>query len=183
MCQRRLMVTAVQLRICPGRPPPFGQEPGNAPPSSRLVPACQPDMPSIQALMWTEAVECRAQCPRYSRACRPAAAYLHETQRLAPRSVTGQPAERRWPAQSRYRLQGDPACALIVAWNLLLADMRTDLRAALRVGDATWQARPRLGRCPWRSSNARTTRVRTPVLAASARCVTGEVLANHMRAA
>jgi len=34
---------------------------------------------------------------------------------------------------------GDPACDLIVAWNLLSADTRKVLRAALSVDDATWE--------------------------------------------
>lgn len=33
---------------------------------------------------------------------------------------------------------GDPACDLMVAWNLLSADIREDFRAALPVDDATW---------------------------------------------
>ena len=33
---------------------------------------------------------------------------------------------------------GDPACDLIVAWNLLPADTRDAFRAALPVDDATW---------------------------------------------
>jgi len=34
---------------------------------------------------------------------------------------------------------GDPACDLIVAWNLLPAETRNVFRAALRVDDATWE--------------------------------------------
>jgi aminoglycoside phosphotransferase (APT) family kinase protein len=33
---------------------------------------------------------------------------------------------------------GDPACDLIVAWNLLPVGARDDFRAALEVDDATW---------------------------------------------
>jgi len=42
---------------------------------------------------------------------------------------------------------GDPACDLMVAWNLLSAETRDVFRAALTVDDATW-ARGRAGRCP-----------------------------------
>jgi aminoglycoside phosphotransferase (APT) family kinase protein len=73
---------------------------------------------------------------------------------------------------------GDPACDLIVAWNLLPAGTRNLFRAALRVNDATWER----GR-GWALSIAliqlpyyhRT----NPVLAANARHVIGEVLADH----
>jgi aminoglycoside phosphotransferase (APT) family kinase protein len=76
---------------------------------------------------------------------------------------------------------GDPACDLIVAWNLLPAGTRNLFRAALRVNDATWER----GR-GWALSIAliqlpyyhRT----NPVLAANARHVIGEVLADHQRA-
>ncbi len=34
---------------------------------------------------------------------------------------------------------GDPACDLIIAWNLLPAHMRDALRRGLEVDDATWQ--------------------------------------------
>ena len=33
---------------------------------------------------------------------------------------------------------GDPACELIVAWNLFSGDARAVFRAAMAVGDATW---------------------------------------------
>jgi aminoglycoside phosphotransferase (APT) family kinase protein len=73
---------------------------------------------------------------------------------------------------------GDPACDLIVAWNLLPAETRNIFRAALRVDDATW-ARGRgwalsiaLIQLPYyRSTN--------PVLAASARHTIAQVLAEH----
>jgi aminoglycoside phosphotransferase (APT) family kinase protein len=73
---------------------------------------------------------------------------------------------------------GDPACDLIVAWNLLSAGTRELFRAALSVDDATW-ARGRgwalsvgLIALPYyRSTN--------PVLAANARHTIGELLADH----
>ncbi|MEU4537531.1 aminoglycoside phosphotransferase family protein [Streptosporangium sp. NPDC023825] len=73
---------------------------------------------------------------------------------------------------------GDPACDLIVAWNLLPAEVRDDFRTALQVDDATW-ARGR-GRALsialialpyYRDTN--------PVFAANARHVIHEVLADH----
>ncbi|GAA4182835.1 aminoglycoside phosphotransferase family protein [Streptosporangium oxazolinicum] len=76
---------------------------------------------------------------------------------------------------------GDPACDLIVAWNLLPAGVRDDFREALRVDDATW-ARGR-GRALsialialpyYRDTN--------PVFAANARHVIHEVLADHENA-
>lgn len=75
---------------------------------------------------------------------------------------------------------GDPACDLIVAWNLLPADTRIDFRAALRVDDATWE-RGRgwalsvaLIQLPYYHST-------NPALAANARHVIGEVLADHQK--
>ena len=72
---------------------------------------------------------------------------------------------------------GDPACDLIVAWNLLPAETRNVFRAALSVDDATWER----GR-GWALSIApiqlpyyhRT----NPVLAAGARYTIREVLAD-----
>jgi aminoglycoside phosphotransferase (APT) family kinase protein len=77
---------------------------------------------------------------------------------------------------------GDPACDLIVAWNLLPAETRDVFRAALEVDDATW-ARGR----GWALSIAliqlpyyhRT----NPVLAAGARHTIAAVLADHERCA
>ncbi|HEX6469499.1 MAG TPA: aminoglycoside phosphotransferase family protein [Streptosporangiaceae bacterium] len=76
---------------------------------------------------------------------------------------------------------GDPTVDLIVAWNLLPADVRPVFRAALGVDDATW-ARGRgwalsiaLIQLPYYKDT-------NPVLAASARHVIKEVLADHRRA-
>jgi aminoglycoside phosphotransferase (APT) family kinase protein len=70
---------------------------------------------------------------------------------------------------------GDPACDLIVAWNLLPADVRRVFRAALGVDDATW-ARGR----GWGLSVALVQlpyyRETNPALAANARHVIREVL-------
>jgi aminoglycoside phosphotransferase (APT) family kinase protein len=73
---------------------------------------------------------------------------------------------------------GDPACDLIVAWNLLPARARHIFRAALGVDDATWE-RGRgwalslaLIQLPYYQST-------NPSLAANARHVIGEVLAEH----
>ncbi|WP_433242675.1 aminoglycoside phosphotransferase family protein [Streptosporangium sp. CA-135522] len=76
---------------------------------------------------------------------------------------------------------GDPACDLIVAWNLLPAGVRDDFRTALQVDDATW-ARGR-GRAlsialialPYYKDT-------NPVFAANARHVIHEVLADHENA-
>ncbi|HEX2184474.1 MAG TPA: aminoglycoside phosphotransferase family protein [Chloroflexota bacterium] len=73
---------------------------------------------------------------------------------------------------------GDPACDLMVAWNLLPAETRGIFRAALAVDEATW-ARGRgwalliglLALPYYQHSN--------PVLAAIARRAIGEVLADH----
>lgn len=73
---------------------------------------------------------------------------------------------------------GDPACDLIVAWNLLPAETRNVFRAALRVDDATWER----GR-GWALSIALIQlpyyRSTNPVLAASARHTIAQVLAEH----
>jgi aminoglycoside phosphotransferase (APT) family kinase protein len=73
---------------------------------------------------------------------------------------------------------GDPACDLIVAWNLLPADARRVFRAELGVDDATW-ARGR----GWALSVALIQlpyyRDTNPVLAANACHVMREVLAEH----
>jgi aminoglycoside phosphotransferase (APT) family kinase protein len=71
---------------------------------------------------------------------------------------------------------GDPACDLMVAWNLLPADARTVFRADLGVDDATWDR----GR-GWALSVALIQlpyyKDTNPALAASARHVIREVLA------
>lgn len=73
---------------------------------------------------------------------------------------------------------GDPACDLPVAWNLLPEDVRDLFRATLQVDDATW-ARGR----GWALSIALIQlpyyRDTNPALAASARHVIREVLADH----
>jgi len=73
---------------------------------------------------------------------------------------------------------GDPACDLIVAWNLLPANVREVFRAALGVDDATW-ARGRgwalsvaLIQLPYYKDT-------NPSLAANARHVIREVLADR----
>ncbi len=75
---------------------------------------------------------------------------------------------------------GDPACDLIVGWNLLSADARETFRAALEVDDATW-ARGR----GWALSVALIQlpyyRERNPALAANARHVIAEVVADELR--
>jgi aminoglycoside phosphotransferase (APT) family kinase protein len=70
---------------------------------------------------------------------------------------------------------GDPACDLIVAWNLLPAGVRHIFRSALNVDDATW-ARGRgwaltiaLIQLPYYQK-------RNPALAASAQYVINEIL-------
>ena len=73
---------------------------------------------------------------------------------------------------------GDPACDLPVAWNLLPSDVRDVFRATLGVDDATW-ARGRgwalsiaLIQLPYYQDT-------NPPLAANARLVVREVLAEH----
>jgi aminoglycoside phosphotransferase (APT) family kinase protein len=100
----------------------------------------------------------------------------------APRAGRGVPlAERDAPTRTAIdELLGDPAGDLAVAWNLFPPDTRNLVRAALRVDDATWE-RGRgwalsiaLIQVPYyQSTNA--------VLAASARHVINEVLADHAR--
>ncbi|MDQ3167260.1 MAG: aminoglycoside phosphotransferase family protein [Chloroflexota bacterium] len=75
---------------------------------------------------------------------------------------------------------GDPAVDLIVAWNLLSAEMRETFREAIGVDDATW-ARGRgwalsigLVALPYYVDT-------NPVLAAISRYQIGEVLADHAR--
>ncbi|MEO8285109.1 MAG: aminoglycoside phosphotransferase family protein [Chloroflexota bacterium] len=73
---------------------------------------------------------------------------------------------------------GDPACDLMIAWNLFSAETRNLFRAELQVDDATW-ARGRgwalstgLIALPYYQST-------NPVLAGIARHAIGEVLADH----
>jgi aminoglycoside phosphotransferase (APT) family kinase protein len=70
---------------------------------------------------------------------------------------------------------GDPACDLIVAWNLLPASMRDAFRAQLGVDDATWER----GR-GWALSNALIAlpyyKDTNPVLASNARHVIQEII-------
>ena len=74
---------------------------------------------------------------------------------------------------------GDPACDLIVAWNFLAGDDRTNFRIALDVDDATW-ARGR----GWALSVALIQlpyyRDTNPTLAANSRRVIREVLAGDL---
>ncbi len=77
---------------------------------------------------------------------------------------------------------GDPACDLIVAWNLLPAGAREVFRSALQVDDTTW-ARGRgralfiaLIQLPYYQHT-------NPVMAANARYTIREVLADHARTA
>jgi aminoglycoside phosphotransferase (APT) family kinase protein len=74
---------------------------------------------------------------------------------------------------------GDPACDLLVAWNLLVGDARVALRAALDVDDAQW-ARGR----GWALSVALIAlpyyRTSNPGLAANARHVITQVVRDHL---
>lgn len=73
---------------------------------------------------------------------------------------------------------GDPACDLMVAWNLFPAETRKVFRAALSVGDATW-ARGR----GWALSVALVGlpyyQHTSPAIAEASRCTIAEVLAEH----
>lgn len=73
---------------------------------------------------------------------------------------------------------GDPACDIIIAWNLLPAHVRNDFRASLAVDDATWQR----GR-GWALSNALIAlpyyKDTNPMLANNARHVIKEVLEEY----
>ncbi len=77
---------------------------------------------------------------------------------------------------------GDPACDLIVAWNLLSDETRNVFRAALPVDDATW-ARGR----GWALSIGLIAlpyyQITNPVLAGISQRAIDEVLADHKRAA
>ena len=77
---------------------------------------------------------------------------------------------------------GDPACDVMVAWNLLSAETRGDFRAALPVDDATW-ARGRgwalsvgLIALPYYQRT-------NPILAGIARYAIAEAVADHARGA
>jgi aminoglycoside phosphotransferase (APT) family kinase protein len=77
---------------------------------------------------------------------------------------------------------GDPACDLIVAWNLFSSEARDVFRAALKVDDATWVR----GR-GWALSVALIAfpyyQTTNPVLATINRYAIDEVLATHKQAA
>lgn len=77
---------------------------------------------------------------------------------------------------------GDPACDLIVAWNLLPADARETFRAATGADDATW-ARGRGRALSMALIQLPYYAVTNPALAANARHVIQEVLADHARGA
>jgi aminoglycoside phosphotransferase (APT) family kinase protein len=72
---------------------------------------------------------------------------------------------------------GDPACDLMVAWSVLPAGTRDAFRAALDVDDATW-ARGRGWALSWALIALPYYRETNPVMAANARHVIGEVLAD-----
>ena len=75
---------------------------------------------------------------------------------------------------------GDPACDLLIAWNLLPADMRNDFRIALEVDDAAWER----GR-GWALSNALVAlpyyKDTNPTLANNARHVIQEVIEDERK--
>ncbi len=74
--------------------------------------------------------------------------------------------------------ESDPACDLIVAWNLLPASVRDAFRAIVRVDDATW-ARGR-GRAVTKALMALPYYQHTnPAFADNARHVIREFLADH----
>ncbi|GHC81457.1 aminoglycoside phosphotransferase family protein [Streptomyces flavofungini] len=75
---------------------------------------------------------------------------------------------------------GDPACDLIVAWNLLPADARDAFRVATGADDAMW-ARGRGRALSMALIQLPYYAVTNPVLAANARHVIHEVLADHAR--
>ncbi|MFD0418481.1 aminoglycoside phosphotransferase family protein [Streptomyces sp. NPDC127108] len=77
---------------------------------------------------------------------------------------------------------GDPACDLIVAWNLLPADARETFRTATGADDAMW-ARGRGRALSMALIQLPYYAVTNPVLAANARHVIHEVLADHARGA
>jgi aminoglycoside phosphotransferase (APT) family kinase protein len=77
---------------------------------------------------------------------------------------------------------GDPACDLVIAWNLLSPDTRPILRAALQVDDATW-TRAR-GWALTTGLNAYTSYAATnPLVAKNTRRQIGQVLIDHARTA
>lgn len=75
---------------------------------------------------------------------------------------------------------GDPACDLIVAWNLLPAGSRAGFRAAVGIDDATW-ARGRGWALAIALAQLPYYRLTNPALADNARYVIGEVLDDHRR--
>jgi aminoglycoside phosphotransferase (APT) family kinase protein len=76
---------------------------------------------------------------------------------------------------------GDPACDLIVAWNLFSAETRDVFRAALQVDEATW-ARGRGGALSVSLINLPYCESTNPAIVASATHTIDEVLADRKHA-
>ena len=73
---------------------------------------------------------------------------------------------------------GDPACDLVIAWTFLSGEGREAFRAALPLDEATW-ARGR-GWAMWKALITLLQHINSnPIEAEKARCVIGEVLADH----
>ena len=94
------------------------------------------------------------------------------------------PSCQRQPVKRRRRLGclgvGDPACDLVIAWNLLKGEGRDAFRHAVPADAATW-ARGR-GWALWKGLTTLAKQLNTnPLGAGKARRVIDEVLADHKR--
>jgi aminoglycoside phosphotransferase (APT) family kinase protein len=159
-------------------------DPSNAPPAGRGVPLARRDAPTRAALKALDAmIDTDATTAAWEAALRipdrpGPAVWLHGD--LAPGNVLIVNGRLGAVIDWGCLGVGDPACELAVAWNLLPADTRAVFRTALGVDDSTW-ARGRgwalsiaLVQLPYYKDT-------NPELAASARHVIGEVLADHQR--
>lgn len=161
-------------------------EPHGAPRAGRGVPLAQRDAPTRAALdalrgtidtaAATSAWDAALRAPAWSHA----PVWIHGD--LSPGNVLT--VDGRLSAVIDFGCfgAGDPATDLIVAWNLLPAEARTQFRDELKVDDATWER----GR-GWALSIALIQlpyyRHTNPALAANSRHVIGEVLAERRHAA
>ncbi len=164
---------------------PFGWSPPEPPRASRGVPLSTRDTPtraaiaSLHGMLDTGAVTAAWESALQVPAWNGPPAWLHAD--LSPLNLLVQQGRISAVIDFGCLGVGDPACELIVAWNLLSAQTRDVFRSALQVDDATW-ARGR----GWALSVGLIAlpyyHITNPVLAGIARRAIAEVLADHEHA-
>jgi aminoglycoside phosphotransferase (APT) family kinase protein len=155
-------------------------DPDGGPPASRGVPLAQRDsdtrkaIAELEGMIDTKAVTAAWEASLKTRAWAGAPVWIHGD--ISPGNLLLRDGRLAAVIDFAGIGVGDPACDLIVAWNLLPPEARDVFRTELRIDDATWDR----GR-GWALSVALIQlpyyKVTNPALAANARHVIREVLA------